>query len=255
MIIGHTIHGSGPEGVLVFNDWLADNTSYEPMLRYLDTATFTYAFMDLRGYGKSINIPGKHTAKEAAGDAIALADHLGWKRFHIVGYSMTGMVVQRIAIDAKDRIKSAVAIGPVSAAGVPLNDEERVFFLNTLHNDDNLRELANRITGKRLSRQWLDYKLKLARETRDMAAAADYFDMWTKTNFANEAMGVKTPFLVIVGEYDLEPFLEAKMKETFLAWHPNAELKLIRNAGHCPMQETPIYLQTIMEEFLRRHAG
>lgn len=239
----------------MFNDWLADNTSYEPMLRYLDRATFTYAFMDLRGYGRSINIAGEHTAKEAAQDAIALADHLRWKRFHLVGYSMTGMVVERISIDATERVKSVVAIGPVSASGVPLSDEERAWFLSTIHNDDNCRELANRITGKRLSRQWLEYKLKLARETRNADAAVDYFNMWTKTNFAHEAAGVKTPFLVVIGEYDLEPFLEAKMRETFLAWHPNAQLRIIRNAGHCPMQEIPIYLQTIMEEFMRKHAG
>jgi len=46
MIIGHTIYGSGKEGVIVLHGWLGDYTVFEPMLPYLDTDTFTSAFMD-----------------------------------------------------------------------------------------------------------------------------------------------------------------------------------------------------------------
>ena len=65
MVIGHKIHGSGTERVFMFNDWLADCTSYEPMLPYLDLEKFTYALTDLRGYGRSRGIKGQYTAEEA----------------------------------------------------------------------------------------------------------------------------------------------------------------------------------------------
>lgn len=106
MVLGHELVGSGPEGVIVFNDWLADCTSWRPMHLYLDKNAFTYAFVDLRGYGRSKHIPGEHNAKEAAADAFAVADSLGWQRFHIVGFSMTGMVVERMVLMHPDRIKS-----------------------------------------------------------------------------------------------------------------------------------------------------
>ena len=51
-------------------------------------------------------------------DTAALANHLGWKKFHLAGFSMTGMVVERLAVDVPERIKSVVAVGPVSAAGI-----------------------------------------------------------------------------------------------------------------------------------------
>jgi 3-oxoadipate enol-lactonase len=38
---------------------------------------FSYAFIDLRGYGWSRALAGDHTAEEAASDIIAVADHLG----------------------------------------------------------------------------------------------------------------------------------------------------------------------------------
>ena len=30
MILGHRLYGKGPEGVVLFNDWLADSTSWDP---------------------------------------------------------------------------------------------------------------------------------------------------------------------------------------------------------------------------------
>lgn len=254
MVVGYTLWGNGPQGVIMFNDWLADCTSYEPMLQYLDTETFTYALMDLRGYGRSRKIPGKHNSMEAAQDAVDLADYLGWKKFHGVGFSMTGMVVERLAIHFRDRIKSLTAIGPVSASGIKMNEERRKFFISTLTDDDAVRELASRITSYRLSRQWADVKLRLARETRDLAAARDYLDMWTLEDFSDQAMGVDVAMLVIACQYDQESFREEDLKKTFLKYHSKAELVTLENSGHCPMQELPIRLQTVMEEFMKKHA-
>ena len=136
----------------MYNDWLADCTSWEPTLPYLDTDTFTYVLTDLRGYGRSMELTGEYNEIEAAADTLELANHLRWDRFHLVGYSMTGMVVERLAIDAPDRIKSIVAIGPVSAAGIKMSEADRQFFVDVITDDDKARELADRVTGHQLSR-------------------------------------------------------------------------------------------------------
>jgi pimeloyl-ACP methyl ester carboxylesterase len=257
VVLGYELVGSGPEGVIVFNDWLADCTSWKPMHLYLDKEAFTYAFVDIRGYGRSIDIPGAHTSTQAALDAFAVADHLGWERFHIIGFSMTGMVVERMVLIDPARIKSEIAVGPVSAAAVKMEPERRAFFEKTLVDDDAVRELAARITDHRLTKEWSEHKLMLARTTRDHAAVREYLDMWTLDDFSAEMAAARpeTPLLVVAGEWDQKSFLEDDMKSTFMAWHPNAELVVIRNCGHCPMQETPIYLATLVEAFMRRHAA
>lgn len=253
MVVGHRVWGAGPEGVMMYNDWLADCSSYEPMLPYLDTDTFKYVLMDLRGYGRSMGIVGKYDSMEAAQDAVDLADHLGWSKFHAVGFSMTGMVIERLAIHFRERVKSLVAIGPVSASGVRMSESKRSFFLSAITDDDAVRELATRITGGRLSAQWANVKLKLARN-RDATAARAYLDMWTRCeDFADAAMGVDVPILVVAGEYDDEGFRPEDLENTFLKYHPNAKLEIITNAGHCPMQETPIRLQTVMEAWMKQH--
>jgi pimeloyl-ACP methyl ester carboxylesterase len=57
------------------------------------------------------------------------------------------------------------------------------------------------------------------------------------------------PALAIVGEHD--PALgEATMKSTWLTHYPNARLEVLANAGHYAMNETPVCLATVLEEFL-----
>jgi 3-oxoadipate enol-lactonase len=42
------------------------------------------------------------------------------------------------------------------------------------------------------------------------------------------------------------------MRDTFMDWHPNSELVVLPNVGHCPMQEMPIYITTLIEAFMHR---
>ena len=85
MSIGHTIIGSGQEKVLVLHGWFGDYAVWEPTFPSLDKETFTYVFMDYRGYGKSIELKGEYTMREIAGDAIGLMNDLDIERFHVVG--------------------------------------------------------------------------------------------------------------------------------------------------------------------------
>jgi 3-oxoadipate enol-lactonase len=254
LTIGYTCLGNGPEHVLVMHDWNGDHTTYDATAAYLDGSAFTYAFVDLRGYGKSRDLSGDYTIAEVAADCLAVVDELGWQRFHVMGHSMTGMATQRIALDAGSRVKSAIAVCPVSAAGMPLDDETWGFFSSTTESDDAFRGLMNVVTSD-LSDQWAQAKLRQNRETTAPECRLGYLTMFTRTNFAQEVQGLETPYLVVVGENDADGLDEATMRETFLAWHPNAELAVMENCGHYPMQESPPRFATVIEGFLRKQIG
>lgn len=254
MTIGHTIVGSGKQRVIVLHGWFGDFTVFKPMLPYLDTQTFTYAFVDYRGYGKSRAIAGKHTMAEISGDAIALADDLGWQKFHVVGHSMGGMAVQHVAMSAADRVQRVVAITPVPASGVPFDDAGWQLFSGAAENDENRRQIIDFTTGSRLSKTWVDWMVRCSRETTTQQAFADYLIAWAKTDFSKQIEGLKNPILVLPGEHD--PALSTEvMRQTFMVWYRNAHLQTLPNAGHYPMQETPVYLATVIEGFLRDANG
>ncbi len=252
MTIGYQTYGSGGSGVIVLHGWFGDHTVFSPVLPFLDTDTFTYAFMDYRGYGLSRDIAGEHTMREIADDAVGLADELGWGQFHLIGHSMGGMALMRVTNDHPQRVKSGIALTPVPPSGVPLDEDGAALFGGAAENDENRRMILDFTTGNRLSGHWLDLRVRRSRETTTVEAYADYLVAWTQTNFADESKGLELPLLVCPGEHDLALTADV-MKQTYMELYPNAELEVLPNSGHYPMQEIPVYLTTVTENFMRKH--
>lgn len=63
---------------------------------------------DNRGMGESSVPDGAYTMDMLAQDAVRLAEQVGWKRFHLLGISMGGMIAQTIALTVPDRIEKLV---------------------------------------------------------------------------------------------------------------------------------------------------
>ncbi len=164
------------------------------------------------------------------------------------------MATQRLALDAPGRIKSAVAVCPVSAAGMAMDGPTRAFFESTTTDDEAFRGLIGMISGP-LSGGWVNAKLRWNREVASAEVRLAYLAMFAETNFAESVRGLQTPFLVMVGEHDAEGLDAAAMRSTFLAWHPNAELVVVPNCGHYPMQECPPFFVSALETFLGRQSG
>lgn len=252
MILEHEMYGDGAEKVVIMHDWQGDHRNYDLARPFFDTDRFSYAFTDLRGYGRSRDIDGAHTAAEASADVLALADHLGWKRFHVVGHSMTGMIAQRIAIDGGERVQSVVAATPVPACGLQMPAADLAFFEATMTDDGAFLQLLAAITNRGLGDGWGRYKLERSRSSASVATRGDYLRMFNETDFSAEAHGVTTPMLVLLGEFDHESLSEANMRATFGAYYPNVQFRICLGAGHYPMQEMPPYYAAAIESFMQR---
>src|SRR4051812_11177149 len=121
-MLGHTSVGTGDCKVVVLNDWLCDTSTWDGARPYMDAARYTWAFGDLRGYGRSRGQRGAFTAEEGAGDVLELADVLGWRSFSVVGHSMSTLVAIHLAQHAPDRVTRAVLITPPPPSGFDYDD-------------------------------------------------------------------------------------------------------------------------------------
>ncbi len=249
MVNHYFTHGSGETRVLVLNGWFGSSGAWGALIPNLNGTDFTWAFMDYRGYGGSKDVAGEHTLAEISSDALAVADDLGWDTFSLVGHSMGGQFIQRILVDAPQRVERLVALTPVPASGVPLDDEGHALFHGAVENRDNRYGIVDFTTGNRNTPVWVNAVVdhSLANSTRE--AFGDYLDQWTTVDFHEEVVGNEVPILAVVGEHD--PALSAEViSATFLEWYPNATMEIMTNAGHYPMDETPVQLATVMERFL-----
>jgi pimeloyl-ACP methyl ester carboxylesterase len=240
---------------------MGDAANYDAMIPLLDPTAYTYVFADLRGYGRSRYLSGDFSAAEVAADAFRLADHLGWGRFHVIGHSMTGMVVQRMALDdwtsMARRLKSVVAITPVAANGYPADAATKQFLWDLIGERTLSEHGFSLLTGERLSLSWSRAKTTRHLQTSLPEALAGYYRMWLQTDFSDQLRqaGIKTPFLVVGGRQDLPGFQEQHLRKTFGEWYSHVSFEFVTDAGHYPMQETPIYLATLIERFLEIHRG
>lgn len=226
-ILAHDVYGSGSEKVLMLHSWVDDANSFELVKPYLNTEKYTYVFAHLRGYGQSKNIKGEYTSNEVSADAFRLADYLGWKKFHLIGHSMSGMAVQRMAINdwnsGKKRLKSVVAITPVTADGYPADKDTRKFLWDFIHNTEVSKQGFTGLTGGRLLPMWAKLKTEEYMKLSTADAMRGYYHMWIDEDFSKEAAAAKvgTPMRVIGGRQDLPGFQEEKYQATFPLWYPN----------------------------------
>lgn len=242
--------GTGPRKVLCLHGWFGHAGGWGPMTDHLDTQRFTYAFLDYRGYGRRRGSGGPYTMAQIAEDALALADRLGWSRFVLVGHSMGGLAIQQVLADAPQRVQALVGITPVPAGGVPFDDAGWGFFSAAAGDAGTRRAIIDLTTGHRLTGTWLDRMVQSSLAHSDVEAFAEYLTAWARTDVTARIQAHDTlPVLVIPGAND--PALgEATCRATWMQHYPSARLEVMANAGHYPMDETPIALVSVIEQFL-----
>jgi pimeloyl-ACP methyl ester carboxylesterase len=244
------IVGSGPNKVICLNGWFGHARGWGPLMHSLDTQHFNYAFMDYRGYGARKGSGGPYTIAQIGHDVLALADHLGWQRFSLVGHSMGGLGIQQALADAPARVQALVGVTPVPADGFAFDDAGWAFFSSAARDTAVRRAILDLTTGNRLTGVWLDAMVKSSLTHSDVEAFDAYLTAWAKTSIVERIQGQTLPVLVVAGEHDGAVSVET-CKTTWLQHYPNARLEVMANAGHYPMDETPVALATVIEKFLR----
>ena len=78
-----------------------------PLIDYF-ARSMKVAVHDQRGLGKTSIPKGPYSMAQYAADAVAMADHLGWKTFNILGISFGGMVAQELAVTFSERVHRMV---------------------------------------------------------------------------------------------------------------------------------------------------
>ncbi|MEP7025102.1 MAG: alpha/beta hydrolase [Actinomycetota bacterium] len=123
MTNSQVITGNGDHHVVALHGWFGSARGWGSLPDYLDGSAFTYAFMDLRGYGDRKQVPGDFTMAEVAADAIAFADDLAWDTFSLVGHSMSGQAIQHVLLQAPARVRRLVGLNPVPAVATPFDED------------------------------------------------------------------------------------------------------------------------------------
>ena len=252
MTSSHVSIGSGDHHVLAVHGWFGSARGWGSLPDFLDRSAYTYTFMDLRGYGDRKHVAGEFTIEEAAADAIALADELGWDRFSVIGHSMGAKVAIQVLLQAPDRVDKLVGLNPVPASAVPMDEQGWQLFSGAAGHPGNRAAIIDFTTGSKLTATFINLVVRHSVESSTEAAFAAYLQAWARSDFSGQLKpDTTTPVKVIVGVND--PAMSADvMEQTWLVFFPEAQMTILPDAGHYPMFESPVSLATSIEEFLGR---
>jgi 3-oxoadipate enol-lactonase len=96
--INYRDQGDGPETVLFINGLGDDLDTWSLQIPAFVNSGYRVVTFDNRGVGASSTPPGPYTTSMFAEDTKAVVEHLGLKKFHLLGISMGGMIAQQYAL-------------------------------------------------------------------------------------------------------------------------------------------------------------
>lgn len=115
--------GAGPR-LLFLNGSGGTLDTARPILEQL-RQHFDVVAHDQRGLGRTTIPDGPITMADYAADAAALAEHVGWDTYRVVGISFGGMVAQELAVTFPERIERLALVvtssGGAGGASYPLH--------------------------------------------------------------------------------------------------------------------------------------
>ena len=103
--LNYELHGTGAP-VLMIMGLGVGLVGWLPQIEDLAGEDWQLCVYDNRGVGRSSVPRPPYSMSRMAADALALMDHLGWQRAHVVGISMGGMIAQHLALSAPERVQS-----------------------------------------------------------------------------------------------------------------------------------------------------
>ncbi|MEH6418595.1 alpha/beta fold hydrolase [Pseudomonas sp. CGJS7] len=114
---------AGAPRVLALHGWLDNAASFVPLAPWFDDCDLVAP--DLPGHGASAHLPpaAEYTLIAAARAALAVADALGWDRFHLLGHSLGGATASVVAAAVPQRVSRLMLIEALGSLSEP---EERV---------------------------------------------------------------------------------------------------------------------------------
>jgi 3-oxoadipate enol-lactonase len=248
--IDYDVRGEGPALVLInglgFGRW-GWFKQLPALSRHFRTITF-----DVRGEREL-----EGGVPELAADVVALLDHLGVRRAHVIGTSLGGFVAQHLAVERPDLVDRLVLVctsygrgGPESMSPWALSD---MVGLPSLSVEKTVRRGLETATSEayRAERPEEFEKIVGWRLADSPSLSAYYGQMRAGASFdaSREVSRITSPTLVIHGSGDR--YVPVANAVALAGEIPDARLRVLDNAGHLVFIERSADVNREIVRFLK----
>ena len=246
--------GAGPEIVVLLHGLLFSQRMFDAQVDALQSR-FRCVRMDFRGQGESEGTRKGYDLDTLADDAIALIESLDGARVHLLGFSMGGMVAQRVALNRPELLRSLVLMN-TSAERERWTKRPRFALLNLAARFLGLEKVAPRILPLLFSDRFIEDP-ECADERRrwlDMVTANDRVGasravrgVVSRKSILDRVREIELPTLVITADQDraTSPQKANNIHQRIRG----SRLVTIEDSGHMTVAEKPDEVNRALGDF------
>jgi 3-oxoadipate enol-lactonase len=246
-------HTGQGEPLLLLHGLSVDGTMFDPILPAF-TPQHQVIVPDLRGHGRSQDLPGPYDVPQLAADVLGVLDALALQTVDVLGYSHGGTVAQYLAYRFPQRVRRLVLA--CTYAYNALSFQEKVEdwlqpWLMRLLGPRRLLHVAIRMgaLGPLDAEQGQRLEAMLpSRGTRQVIGAAQGLTTFDSRPWLAQ---IAQPTLIIAGEND--PAVPLAHAEMLARGIPSARLERVAHAGHLLIWTQSDQFITLVRGFLDPH--
>ena len=260
--ISYERHGDSGEPLVFVHGYTGDITDWKYQVEEF-SPDYRVLVTDLRGHGRSEAPADRsvYTVEAMAADVEGVAKAASFEKYHLVGHSLGGTIVQEVALASPGKLYSLTLEDTGPLASFPGNVELQQWNAKQIETAEREGMAAvvelQRANISRLSAPIPQELMDIAHE-RLARMKVDGFvgatlagPKWRGT--LDRAADITTPTLVIYGELDVAPIVIASqwLGQTI----PGAKTEVIPGAGHSPQMEQPELYNRVLRRHLEANSG
>ncbi|AVZ17500.1 TPA: alpha/beta fold hydrolase [Pseudomonas aeruginosa] len=248
--LNYRLQGQGPRPLICIHGVGSYLEAWDNVASRLSD-DFRILSFDLRGHGRSSRVRGRYEIDDFVGDTLALAEHVGFETFNLAGFSLGGLIAQRLVLSHPHRLQRLALLATVSGR----TREERARVMQRLaalqsgdrgsHYDASVsRWLSEAFQAK--NPELIAYlRQRNAENDPDCYAAA--YRVLAETDYGGFIDQIKVPTLIATGEEDSgsNPRMARFMHECIT----DSKLEVLPGLRHSILLEAPDLVANLMRSF------
>jgi pimeloyl-ACP methyl ester carboxylesterase len=248
--LNYRVDGQGPQSLVCIHGVGSSLEAWAEVVERLK-GDFTILTFDLRGHGKSSRIKHRYEIDDLVNETLALADEVGFATFDLAGFSLGGLIAQRLALTHPARIRRLALLSTVAGR----NEEERQRVRARLealqsgepgsHYDASLSRWLTE--DFQANNPQLVTRLRQRNAQNDTECYAAAYRILAESDFGDALHRINCPTLIVTGEEDAgsNPRMASFMHEQIA----DSQLCILPGLRHSILIEAPARVASLLLAF------